>query len=118
VATSVDPVAIRLARSSLIAHVFDNIYCVDRVLVKRWWNGRYGRLVRRDVMVWTTEDRTRWMVEARRGGAEGRSQFKEVSTGHEALDVAESWRNASQRGEWKDISQLGGNPPQRRDEPG
>jgi hypothetical protein len=58
------------------------------------------------------------MVEARRGGAEGRSQFREVSTGHEALALAELWRAASQRDEWQDISQIGHNPPPKRDEQG
>jgi hypothetical protein len=57
------------------------------------------------------------MVEVRRGGADGRSQFREVPTGHEALALAESLRNASQRDEWKDISQIGRNPPPRRDNP-
>jgi hypothetical protein len=85
------------------------------VQVKRWRNGKYGRLVRRDVIIWTTEDRQRWMVEIQRGGADGRSQFREAPTWHEALAWAESLRNANQRNEWKDISQIGHNRPARRD---
>jgi hypothetical protein len=70
------------------------------------------------VIVWTTEDRQRWMVEARDGGTDGRSRFREVPTGHEALALAALWRNASQGDEWKDISQLVRNPPPMRDEQG
>jgi hypothetical protein len=36
----------------------------------RWWNGRYGRLARRDV--WLKSDRTTWRVEARDGDGDSR----------------------------------------------
>ena len=42
---------------------------------KHWWNGTWGRLARRDVLLW--EDGGRWLVEARRGGADGRSRWFE-----------------------------------------
>jgi hypothetical protein len=88
---------------------------VGRVLVKKWWNGRWGRLARRDVLVWTTEDRGRWMVEVRDGGAEGRSRFKEASSEHEVFALAMQCRNESPEDEWKDISLLIRNPPKRDD---
>jgi hypothetical protein len=40
-----------------------------------------------------------------------------ASPGHEALALAELWRNASQRDEWKDISQIGGNRRRGRTNP-
>jgi hypothetical protein len=82
-------------------------------MVKRWWNGKFGRLARRDVIVWATEDRERWMVEARHGGGSGSSRFHEVPTGHEAFALADRWREASPHEQWKDISQLVANPPKR-----
>ena len=58
-----------LARPS---YVCSNIWVERR---KHWWNGTWGRLARRDVLLW--EDGGRWLVEARRGGAEGRSRWFE-----------------------------------------
>jgi hypothetical protein len=56
------------------------------------------------------------MVEARRGGSDGRSRFREVANGHEAFALAALWRNASQLDEWKDISALLRHPPKRDDQ--
>lgn len=36
-----------------------------------WWNGSWGRLARRDVFLYA--DAGRWLVQAREGGADGRS---------------------------------------------
>ena len=37
-------------------------------LVGRWWNGRYGRIARRDIWLYTDDDR--WLVEAREGDSD------------------------------------------------
>ncbi|BCJ59133.1 hypothetical protein Jiend_25550 [Micromonospora endophytica] len=50
---------------------------------KHWWNGKWGRLARRDVFLRVDADR--WYVEQRAGGAEGASRFYE----HDTLDDAE-----------------------------
>jgi hypothetical protein len=52
---------------------------------KHWWNSRWGRLARRDVIVY--EDGARWWVEAREGGAEGRSRWLECADEDAALDA-------------------------------
>lgn len=52
---------------------------------KHWWNGSWGRLTRRDVYLW--EDGGRWLVEARRGGAEGHSNWAEYPDADAALDA-------------------------------
>jgi hypothetical protein len=83
------------------------------MMVKQWWNGELDRFARRDVVVWATEGRERWMVEARWGGADGTSRFRETPTEHEAFALAMRWRNASRGDEWKDISRLVANPPER-----
>jgi hypothetical protein len=38
--------------------------------VRWWWNGRWGRLARQDVKIYT--DGTLWWLEDVRGGVEGR----------------------------------------------
>jgi hypothetical protein len=53
--------------------------CSTRLVQRRkhWWNGRWGRLARMDVLVF--EDGGRWWVEAREGGVEGRSRWLECA---------------------------------------
>ncbi len=53
---------------------------------KHWWNGIWGRLARRDVYLYT--DGGQWWVEARVGGAEGRSRWYEHDDEDAALDRA------------------------------
>jgi hypothetical protein len=62
-----------------------------------WWNGSWGRLARRDVLLY--EDAGQWTVEAREGGAEGRSAWREYADEQSARDrvatlisVGEGWR--------------------------
>jgi hypothetical protein len=70
---------------------------------KHWWNGKWGRLVRRDVYLRTDGDR--WHVEQRAGGAEGVSQFYEYGSEDEAYDLVrallagpdDNWRELSAR---------------------
>jgi len=42
---------------------------------RMWWNGKWGRIARRDVLLYS--DGATWWVEAREGGAEGRSRWFE-----------------------------------------
>lgn len=58
------------------------------------------------MIVWTTDDRQRWMVEVRVGGPSGGSRFQEVPTEYEAVALAERCRRDSPQGEWKDITRL------------
>jgi hypothetical protein len=63
---------------------------------KHLWNGRWGRMARVDILLY--EDGGRWMVEHRRGGAEGRTAWHEHSDEDRALDqlrdllVGDGWR--------------------------
>jgi hypothetical protein len=52
---------------------------------KHWWNSRWGRLSRRDVFVY--EDGGQWLIEAREGGADGRSRWLECADEDAALDM-------------------------------
>jgi hypothetical protein len=85
-------------------------------LIRQWWNGKFGRLARRVVIVWASEDRLRWMVEARRGGSEGRLRFRGVPNGHDAFALAALWRSASQLDEWTDFAALSRRQPKRDDQ--
>ncbi|WP_238018615.1 hypothetical protein KZZ52_49925 [Dactylosporangium sp. AC04546] len=67
-------------------------------IVARWWNGRFGRLARRDV--WLFESAGRWTVEALEGGVEGRSASWEFNSEaaartrvDELLVVGDGWRS-------------------------
>ena len=51
---------------------------------KQWWNGRWGRIARRDLYL--REDAGVWLVEDRLGGADGRSQFYEHHDEDAALE--------------------------------
>ncbi|GIJ29972.1 hypothetical protein Vqi01_51340 [Micromonospora qiuiae] len=67
---------------------------------KHWWNGKWGRLARRDVFLRVDADR--WYVEQRAGGAEGASRFYE----HDTLDEAEETVRALLQGPhpWRELS--------------
>ncbi|MCX4468901.1 hypothetical protein C5N14_10410 [Micromonospora sp. MW-13] len=75
---------------------------------KHWWNGKWGRLARRDVFLRVNGDQ--WHVEQRAGGAEGVSQFYEYPSVEEAEETvrallagADDWRELSPRppGSWQ-----------------
>ena len=51
---------------------------------KHYWNGRWGRLARHDVLLF--EDAGQWTVEHRVGGTEGRSTLAEFDNEDLALD--------------------------------
>ncbi|MBX6749668.1 MAG: hypothetical protein IRY85_08340 [Micromonosporaceae bacterium] len=51
---------------------------------KHFWNGRWGRLARVDIVLY--EDAGRWIVEERTGGVEGRSVMAEFDHEDAALD--------------------------------
>lgn len=52
---------------------------------KFWWNGRWGRTARRDLIVHV--DGGQWWVEARAGGVEGRVRWIECVSEDAALDL-------------------------------
>ena len=64
---------------------------------KHWWNGRWGRLARRDLFL--REDGGTWYIEDRLGGADGRSRWYEHGDEDSALDriralmaASDGWR--------------------------
>jgi hypothetical protein len=59
----------RAIRSTLTALVrpFEDVLMRAGELVERWWNGRFGRLARRDVWLYGSAT---WRVESREGDAD------------------------------------------------
>ncbi len=55
---------------------------------RHWWNGRWGRLARREIFVKPVDGR--WVVELRRGGEGGRSRARTFGSEAEALDWVEN----------------------------
>jgi len=53
---------------------------------KHFWNGRWGSIARKDVFVRVDGDA--WLVELRKGGADGRSRFVDANGEDSAFDIA------------------------------
>lgn len=66
---------------------------------KHWWNGTWGRLARRDIYLW--EDAGQWTVEARQGGAEGRSRRYDRLDEDAAMDCVRGL--LLQPGDWREL---------------
>ena len=69
---------------------------------KHWWNGKWGRIARKDVYLRVSGNQ--WHVERRAGGADGISQYFEYNGEEAALDAAcallsgpDEWRELSPR---------------------
>jgi len=60
---------------------------------KHFWNGRWGRLARHDVLLY--EDAGLWAVEHRVGGVEGRVRRQEFEQEDGALDHVRDLLDAS-----------------------
>jgi hypothetical protein len=67
---------------------------------KHWWNGTWGRLARRDVYLF--EDGGTWHVEAREGGAEGRSRWYTFTDEDTAMDCVRGL--LVQPGDWRELT--------------
>ncbi|GAB7049024.1 hypothetical protein [Catenuloplanes indicus] len=67
---------------------------------KHWWNGKWGRIARKDVFLRVNGDT--WHVEARAGGAEGVSRFFEFGGEDEALEAVRAMLNGP--GTWRELS--------------
>jgi hypothetical protein len=66
---------------------------------RHWWNGIAGRRGRRDVYIRT--DGERWEVEAKMGGAEGRSRVQQCPGESSAQILADAWLGG--RPEWREM---------------
>ncbi|MEU8264122.1 hypothetical protein AB0C02_26295 [Micromonospora sp. NPDC048999] len=77
-------------------------------VVRRLWNGVWGRLARRDV--WLVRQ-TRWTVIARAGDTEtGKVLRWAFDTQREAADMVDRLLRADSAGQWRE--QTAGTPPQ------
>ena len=68
---------------------------------KHYWNGKWGRLARRDILVF--EDGGAWLVEAREGGADGKSRWFELPGEDMALDCVRDLITLSNMDSWREM---------------
>jgi hypothetical protein len=74
----------------------------DVELRGRWWNGRFGRLARRDI--WLLTNGTAWRVEARAGdGDAGKWQHDYADEERARSVVAAMMERTGGRGAWRDL---------------
>lgn len=67
---------------------------------RQWWNRKWGRLTRRDVLIHYKPEE--WSVEAREGGPEGRAKTVPAGSEAEALQIAARFMEVG-GGEWKEM---------------
>lgn len=67
---------------------------------KHWWNGRWGRLARRDILLF--EDGGVWLLEVRTGGAEGSSRWFEFADEDAAMDAVRALLGADS--DWRELA--------------
>jgi hypothetical protein len=68
---------------------------------KHYWNGKWGRLARMDILVF--EDGGSWVVEAREGGADGKSRWFELPGEDLALDCVRDLITVSKMDGWREL---------------
>jgi len=74
-------------------------------VVGRWWNGRFGRLSRRDI--WLRTDGTLWRVEARRGDGDSPTWRHDYPQETQArAQVRAMIERTGGDIEWRDLSDL------------
>ncbi|MGC5309993.1 hypothetical protein [Micromonospora zamorensis] len=89
----------------MIEHVYDP--GVMEEVVRRWWNGVWGRLTRRDV--WLIRE-TRWLVVARTGDTEtGKVLRWTYDSQDDATRMVDRLLRADSAGRWRE--QQPGTPP-------
>jgi hypothetical protein len=85
--------------SQYLVRVFE--YAGVVAVVRRWWNGIWGRLARRDI--WLIRQ-TRWLVRARQGDAEsGRVLWWHYDTRQQAEAMVERLIQADGSGSWREL---------------
>jgi hypothetical protein len=69
----------------------------------RWWNGKWGRLARRDI--WLMYDGQHWRVRGRVGGDEGREVNYQFDQEWAARAMVDRMMKASV-GDWRDLTKI------------
>jgi hypothetical protein len=75
-------------------------------LVQRWWNGRFGRLARRDVWL---EQGTVWRVRARQGDGDSPMKTWTFTNRAEADVLVQRLVTAEPADGWRDITDISAN---------
>jgi hypothetical protein len=75
-------------------------YGAGMVRERWWWNGKWGRIARRDVMI--HRDDVVFYVVARSGGAEGRSRQYAATDAADAQRLADRFMATDER--WREMT--------------
>ncbi|GIH20923.1 hypothetical protein [Rugosimonospora africana] len=70
---------------------------------RHWWNGKWGRIARRDVFLSLDDGTGLWWVEAREGGAEGRQVRQEFDCEPDALRRIRRLTEGSPIDNWREM---------------
>jgi hypothetical protein len=70
---------------------------------RHWWNGKWGRLARRDVLLYLDDVTQKWTVEAREGGVEGDSRWWELNSEADALRLIEGLTEPTVVDAWREL---------------
>jgi hypothetical protein len=70
---------------------------------RHWWNGKWGRLARRDVVVYVDDETQKWTVEAREGGVEGDSRWWELNCEADAMQLVEGLTEPTVVDAWREL---------------
>ena len=71
---------------------------------RHWWNGKWGRLARRDVLLYEDDETGRWSVEARDGGVEGKSRWWDLAREPDATRLVDDLMADPYPGEaWREL---------------
>lgn len=90
-----------------LARAFDYARAVD--LLGRWWNGRWGRLARRDIWLSRT---VQWQVTARRGNSETGEVLRwHFDSEQQARDMVVRLQTAPDSGDWREQDASRAAPP-------
>ena len=68
---------------------------------KHYWNGKWGRLARMDILVF--EDAGAWLIEARTGGTDGTSRWFQTTDEDAALDRVRDLITMSTVDSWREL---------------
>jgi hypothetical protein len=74
-----------------------------RMRRRHWWNGKWGRLARRDVLLYLDDETQKWSVEAREGGVEGHSRWWELNCEPDALQLIDGLTEATVVDNWREL---------------
>ena len=73
---------------------------------QHWWSGKWGRLARRDVLLYEDDETGRWTVEAREGGADGESRWWHWACEADAMQLVAGLTVNGPVDQWREMTAI------------